>query len=74
MALPTTTSTKIQITNTTKDLTGLFIWVNVLIVVQIYGNIFIWPKKIKEGKINSPPLLLQLRSVVLQVNLNPVLP
>jgi hypothetical protein len=45
MVLPTNTNTKIQMTNTMNAFNGFFIRVNVLIVLQIYGNIFIWPKK-----------------------------
>ena len=48
MALPTTTSTRIQITNRVKALNGLFILWGFLIVVQIYGNISILPKKERE--------------------------
>jgi hypothetical protein len=45
IALPTTTSARIQITNRVKALNGLFILWGFLIVVQIYGNISILPKK-----------------------------
>jgi hypothetical protein len=56
MALPTTTSARIQITNRVKALNGLFMLWGFLIVVQIYVNISILPKK--RGTI--VPLLLCL--------------
>ena len=57
IAQPTIVSTNIQITNRAKALNGLFILWGFLIVVQIYGNISILPKK-RKGTIVPPPLLL----------------
>jgi hypothetical protein len=55
IALPTKVNTKIQITNRAKALKGFSMWVYVLIiVVQIYGNISILPKK--EGELLFPLL------------------
>jgi hypothetical protein len=61
MALPTTTSARIQITNRVKALNGLFMLWGFLIVIQIYGNISILPKKRKGTIVPLPLLVLALQ-------------
>jgi hypothetical protein len=61
IALPTIVRTKIQITNRVKALNGLFILWGFLIVVQIYGNISILPKKRKGTIVPLPLLVLALQ-------------